>query len=103
MAMARPGISLQDLVDTFHLSQDQLDREVSEGTEEHLREVARIIDDHEIVGYELGLRVWDEYNQSRCEYTGTSKGDYVEELETDLEMVFEGNVQETHWGPPQVQ
>ena len=50
--MAGPGISLQNLIDRFHLSPDWLDREVSE---EHLREVSRVIDEHEIVGPELGL------------------------------------------------
>ena len=49
--MAKP-ISLQDLVDKCHLSPRQLDKEVSE---EHLRDVSRIIADHEIVGPELGL------------------------------------------------
>ena len=52
LKMAEKGISLQALTDRFHLSQDMLDKEVSE---EHLREVSRIIDDHEIVGPELGL------------------------------------------------
>ena len=50
--MAGQGISLQDLIDKFHLSQDLLDKEVSE---KHIREVSRIIDDHEILGSELGL------------------------------------------------
>lgn len=50
--MATIGISLQDLIDRFHFSQDQLDMEVNE---EHLREVSKIIDDHEILGNELGL------------------------------------------------
>lgn len=46
------GISLQDLRERYSLSQHLLDKELSD---EHLREVARIIDDHEILGYELGL------------------------------------------------
>ena len=50
--MAGKGISLQALTDRYNLSQDVLDKEVSE---EHLREVSRIIDDHEVVGPELGL------------------------------------------------
>ena len=43
---------MQDLIDRFNLSEDQLDTEVSD---EYLREVARIIDNHEILGYDLGL------------------------------------------------
>ena len=50
--MAGPIISLEDLIDKFQLSQKLLGKEVSE---EHLKEVSRIIDDHEIVGPELGL------------------------------------------------
>ena len=48
------GISLQDLIDIVgrRRTARQLDEEVSE---EHLRDVSRIIDDHEIVGCELGL------------------------------------------------
>jgi len=46
------GISLQGLIDKFELSEDLLRNELSE---EHLNEASRIIDDHEIVGYELGL------------------------------------------------
>ena len=46
------GVSLQDLIDRFELSEDLLRKKLSE---EHLREASRIIDDHEIVGYELGL------------------------------------------------
>ena len=45
-------ISLQDLIEKYQLSSHQLYREVSE---EHLRDVSWIIDDHEIVGLELGL------------------------------------------------
>lgn len=45
-------ISLQDLKDRYQLSQDQLDKEL---TEEHLKQVSIIIDDHEIVGPEMGL------------------------------------------------
>ena len=52
LKMAERGISLQDLIDRFHLSQDQLNEEVST---EHLREVFKNIEDHEIVGLELGL------------------------------------------------
>ena len=50
--MAGHEVSLQQLLDTFHLSQDQVDKEVSE---DHLREVSGIIDDHQIVGPELRL------------------------------------------------
>ena len=50
--MARPKISLQNLIDRFQLSQGQLEEEVSE---EHLRKISRIIADHQIVGPELGL------------------------------------------------
>ena len=46
------GVSLQDLIDTFELSEDLLKNEMSE---EHMNEASRILDDHEIVGYELGL------------------------------------------------
>lgn len=46
------GISLQDLIHRFHLSQDLLDKEVSD---KHVREASRIIDDHKILGSELGL------------------------------------------------
>ena len=52
MLFVGPGISLQDLIEKYQLSLHQLDEEVSE---EHLRDVSRIIDDHEIVGPELGL------------------------------------------------
>ena len=52
LKMAVKGISLQSLIDKFPLSQDLLEKEI---TEEHLREVSRIIDDHDIVGSELGL------------------------------------------------
>ena len=50
--MAGSGISLQELKNKFHLSQDQLDAEVSD---EHLREASRIITDHKVLGPELGL------------------------------------------------
>lgn len=50
--MATPGISLKDLMEKYNLSQDQLDVEVSD---EHLREMSGIIDDPEIVGFQLGL------------------------------------------------
>jgi len=50
--MAGLVISLQDLKEKYHLSEDQLNKEVSD---EHLRAVSRIIDDHKIVGPELGL------------------------------------------------
>jgi len=52
LRMAGRKISLQDLIHRLHLSQDLLEKELSE---EHLREVSRIIADHEIVGPELGL------------------------------------------------
>ena len=52
LRMAGAGISLQDLSVRFQLSQALLDEEVSE---EHLRETSRIIEDHEIIGPELGL------------------------------------------------
>ena len=50
--MAVAGISLQELKDKFHLSQEQLDAEISD---EHLKEASKIIADHEILGAELGL------------------------------------------------
>ena len=50
--MAGCEISLQDVIDRFHLPQYLLDKEVSE---EHLRKISRIIAHHEIVGPELGL------------------------------------------------
>lgn len=50
--MAGNGISLQDLIDKYNLSEHMLERELSE---EHLTKVSRIIDDHEMVGPELGL------------------------------------------------
>ena len=52
MAGSGIGISLQDVMDKLHLSQDQLDKEVSE---EHLTEASNIIDDHEVLGPRLGL------------------------------------------------
>ena len=52
LKMAGPGISLQDLIEKFQLPHDQLDKEISD---EHLREVSRIIDNHEIVCSKLGL------------------------------------------------
>ena len=52
MASLVPAISLQDLIERFQLSPHQLDTELSEG---HLGEVSRIIDNHHIVGPELGL------------------------------------------------
>ena len=48
--MGEDGISLQDLRDRYPFC--QLDKDVSE---EHMREVPRIVDDHEVVGPELGL------------------------------------------------
>ena len=45
--MARSGILMQELKDKFHLSQAQLDAEISD---EHLRETSRIIADHRILG-----------------------------------------------------
>lgn len=45
-------ISLQELLSKFHLSQDLPDKGVNE---EHLRAVSVIIDDHEVMGPELGL------------------------------------------------
>ena len=44
--------SLQDLIEKYHLTPRQLDKEVSE---EHLMDVSWIIADHETVGPELGL------------------------------------------------
>ena len=51
-AMARPGISLQELKGRFELSDKLLDVRIAE---EHLRKASRIIDDHETLGLELGL------------------------------------------------
>ena len=50
--MAESRISVEELREKYTLSQDLLDQEVSE---EHLKEVSRIIEDPEIVGPELGL------------------------------------------------
>ena len=50
--MAGSGISLQELKDKLHVSQDQLDAEISD---EHLRKASRMIADHKILGPELGL------------------------------------------------
>ena len=44
--------SLQDLIEKYHLTPHQLDKEVSE---EHLMDVSWIIADHENLGPELGL------------------------------------------------
>ena len=46
------AISLQDLIERFHLSGDLLDASLSD---EHLRDVSRIIADQKILGSELGL------------------------------------------------
>lgn len=50
--MAEPGTTLQNLIERYQLSSDLLDKEISD---EHLRKASRIIDDHEIVGFELEL------------------------------------------------
>jgi len=50
--MAGSKISLQDLIEKFQLSKDQLDAGLGE---EQLREAARIVADHETLGLELGL------------------------------------------------
>ena len=46
------AVSLPELLDRLHLSQGQLDVEISD---EHLTEASSIIDDHEILGPELRL------------------------------------------------
>ena len=46
------AISLGNLIERFQLSDKQLDASLGE---EQLREASRIIDDHEILGPELGL------------------------------------------------
>ena len=46
------AVSLQELINKLHLSQDKLDVEISD---EHLREASSIIDDHEVMGPELKL------------------------------------------------
>ena len=46
------AISLQDLIKRFQLSDDLLDASLSD---EHVRDVSRIIADHKILGPELGL------------------------------------------------
>ena len=46
------ALSLQDLIHRGRLSQDLLHQEVSDM---YLRELSRIIDNHEVVGPELGL------------------------------------------------
>lgn len=43
---------MHDLIDEFELHDYHLDEELNE---DHLTEVSRIIDDHEVVGPELGL------------------------------------------------
>ena len=50
--MTSTGITLHDLTDKCELQSQDLEKEISE---EHLRDVSRIIDDHEIVGFELEL------------------------------------------------
>ena len=50
--MTETRISLQDLVDRFHLSPDQLGKKVSE---EYDMALSKIIGDHEILGPLLGL------------------------------------------------
>lgn len=68
--MARPRISLQDLKKKFQLSDQQLDKELSE---EHLREASRIIDEHEALGPELGL--------TPAEITAISRDGKTQELQ----------------------
>jgi len=50
--MTSTGITLHDLTDECELQSQDLEKEISE---KHLRDVSRIIDDHEIVGFELEL------------------------------------------------
>ena len=50
--MAGSKISLQDLIERFQLSNDQLNASLCE---EQLREASRIVADHETLGPELGL------------------------------------------------
>ena len=45
-------ISLQNLIERYTLSDELLDETVSK---EHVKEASRVIDDHEILGPELGL------------------------------------------------
>lgn len=47
-------ISVQELVERFQLSHELLGESLSD---EHLREASRIIDDHRILGPELGLKL----------------------------------------------
>ena len=51
LKMAKP-VTLPDLKAKFHLSQKQLDQQVSE---DHLLEVSMIIDNHQVLGPHLGL------------------------------------------------
>ena len=51
LKMAKP-VTLPDLKARFHLSQKQLDQQVSE---DHLLEVSMIIDDHQVLGPHLRL------------------------------------------------
>ena len=52
MAKSKSEVSLQELIDYYHLSQSQLNAEISD---EHLTEVSRIVGDHEMLGHELKL------------------------------------------------
>ena len=63
LKMAEP-ISLQKVKERFHLSQNQLDAEVSQ---EHLIAANRIIGDHRILGPQLGLspEEMDDIKQER--------------------------------------
>lgn len=50
--MAR-SISLPDLMERFHLSECQLKKEVSD---DHLNKLSKVINGHEVIGPELGLK-----------------------------------------------
>ena len=52
LEMAGHVVSLQQLLDRFHLSRGRRSADISE---EHLTEASKIIDDHEVVGPRLGL------------------------------------------------
>ena len=63
--MEGSGISLQNLIERYKLSDELLDETLCE---EHMREASRVIDNHEILGPELGLSAaqMDAINQKQA-------------------------------------
>ena len=82
-------ISLQDLIERFHLSKDQLDKEVSD---EHLREASRIIDDHKTLEPALGLLI-KRWLQSVLTWANMrSKSGNIEENGRQAQVCLEGHI-----------